>query len=689
MPIQDGWALDIDSRDPSIPNLPLETPAAGAPTAQDAAWFTAQRARRTDTVRTHLAPPLLHLDGGAPAASQDGATDYAPFKTFATRGRTSRTAKWSAALAPAQQAAVVPAAAWFSSPYSRRSTTERTQITVEPLQWEYIAPTVAAIIPSPVAKVVWFERHIQLPLPLAVYPPPVGPPSYFPAWDSTRTKQVSQRRRLQRLLEQPSYSAASPSVSSDNAATESFQTRRSRGRRLLAAPPAPVYPQASAPVQTDFPATVSKPAKKRKSRRGIHLSAGAALIPIAAEVPSVYPAQVPVTAKKRKSRRGIHLSGGAALIPVAAEVINVYPAFVTSGFHKVDGLSRRHLTAPPAPVYPAPAAPPAVTFSAVADPRRLKRRGRRGGLLLGGGGDDVFLQPGTTTAAVYPSFLPTGHYRRVATDYRQVRNDYPPVYPVASVTTSTDYSPGESFQTRISRGRKMLRTADPLGVNPAPPPPLQYAAVVAAKPQRRPGPRGGLLLFVEAVVSNPAQPEQAWRAPVQHFQSQDRTFQLEPFQPDYPQTPPSIAPLPAFLPTGYLRRQDTARELLPADPQLLFPETPPAPPETPRRRGGGRPNRPPYTTKKPPRLNQQIVDLVESVSAELAYKAVAATAPPSIQEEAKALIQPYAATDVDNVDWAALESDARAAGELLRLWAAEKARLKRIRDDDEWFMWEG
>lgn len=36
-PLIDGWAIDLDSRDPSIPNLPLETPA--APPAPAAGGF--------------------------------------------------------------------------------------------------------------------------------------------------------------------------------------------------------------------------------------------------------------------------------------------------------------------------------------------------------------------------------------------------------------------------------------------------------------------------------------------------------------------------------------------------------------------------------------------------------------------------------------------------------------------------
>ena len=36
-PISDGWALTLTERDPQIPNLPLESPAAGGTTVEPAA----------------------------------------------------------------------------------------------------------------------------------------------------------------------------------------------------------------------------------------------------------------------------------------------------------------------------------------------------------------------------------------------------------------------------------------------------------------------------------------------------------------------------------------------------------------------------------------------------------------------------------------------------------------------------
>lgn len=130
--------------------------------------------------------------------------------------------------------------------------------------------------------------------------------------------------------------------------------------------------------------------------------------------------------------------------------------------------------------------------------------------------------------------------------------------------------------------------------------------------------------------------------------------------------------------------QDTAQY---QNPDLITPAVEP-PVTTTVRRGGGKPNRSAYPAYKRPRLNEQLDALLESVSAEMAYEDVAATAPAAIKAKAEALIRPYADTTVDVVDWAALEADAKRIGALMALWAAEQARLKRIRDDDEWLMWE-
>lgn len=46
-PIADGWAIDLDSRDPAIPNLPLETPASGG--SQSATFGAAWSLRNNAT----------------------------------------------------------------------------------------------------------------------------------------------------------------------------------------------------------------------------------------------------------------------------------------------------------------------------------------------------------------------------------------------------------------------------------------------------------------------------------------------------------------------------------------------------------------------------------------------------------------------------------------------------------------
>jgi hypothetical protein len=141
-------------------------------------------------------------------ASATASADRALAQAFTTRtvnGRRSRSIGWTAALTAQGSAPVVPAAAWFSRPqvHPRRRAIERQIVVVDPLQWQYIAPTVAAVIERPKAKVIEFRRTLRLTPQHSVYPPPTGPPQTYPAWAASRVRSVSQRRRLQELLEQP------------------------------------------------------------------------------------------------------------------------------------------------------------------------------------------------------------------------------------------------------------------------------------------------------------------------------------------------------------------------------------------------------------------------------------------------------------------------------------------------------
>lgn len=318
----------------------------------------------------------------------------AAFQTRAVRSRRHQQALWVAGLAPAQQAVVVPVSAWLARPAQRRRSTKRTLIAVEPLQWQYIAPTVAAILPAPKVIKIDFRRKLQESAPLDYYPPPTGPPSDHGNFDVP------------------------------------FQTRRLKSRK--------------------------------------------------------------------------HLT--------------------------VDG-----------PLHVGPATPPSVPYAATA-PQAKKRRRPRQGLFLSGGGAPLY-QATSTSAPVYPSFVPTGHHLRRDTGRRLQAVEDAPVYPQAEVTVSADRALTESFQTSRIRSRKLQKAPDVLGASAAAPAPLQFAATVQVKVQKRRRARQGLFLSGGAVIGAPAQPVSAWAAPKQHKQDFKRRLLREPLQLERPSTPP-VAPQP-------------------------------------------------------------------------------------------------------------------------------------------------
>jgi hypothetical protein len=110
--------------------------------------------------------------------------------------------------------------------------------------------------------------------------------------------------------------------------------------------------------------------------------------------------------------------------------------------------------------------------------------------------------------------------------------------------------------------------------------------------------------------------------------------------------------------------------------------------EPPRRRGGGRPRKA-HVEERLPSQYKRLEEMVDEVSAELAYKQIQQTAPEPVKEAAKAIVLPKKATaKAIAVNWEAIEADTARVGKLLTLWATEQRRLAQIRDEDEWLMWE-
>lgn len=624
-PINYGWAIDRDSRDPSIPNLPLETAEAASESSSDSAL----------------------------AAS---------FQTRAIRNRRSLRAEWIASMAPAAvQPAVVPASAWMVRPVEQRRETQREIIEAPALEWKYIAPTVAAILPAPKVIKIDFQRHVRVAPPLALYPatPPTGPP--YPSWLAAAAFRVSHDKWLVQAPEQDSYPTA-PVVPVDGNSIEApFETRRIRGRKRLTVPQAPVYTQAATPFQWT-------------------------------------PNDAPETLKRRETTRRL--------------VKAAYP-----------------------PVYPQPAAPPTVEFAAVSPVRSRRRRGGGGGsiaidvLVVGEAGS-------TPTPAVYPSFLPVGYNKRRGIE-RKVQQA-PEVIGVnaAAYTPSDDGVDATPFETRRIRGRKLLRQADIVGVEPAAPvtypggvasvtpakaivrretrrtlrkaqlahefpatPPPPAPVVSAFTPvktiRRRSLGQGFVTVDVVSGQVSAANPYQAF-VPSGWFRRAELTRRhLQAIDaPSKPQTPPvPEQPPTAFkLAQAYIRARLT-RKLREAEGPLHV-EAAPAPVESPIvHRGGGRPRkRKAHYEERIPSQYKRLEEMVDDVSAEMAFKEIEATAPADVKQQAKSLLRPFtparSLVKADTVDWEAVEADATKIGALLALWAAERRRLELADDDEEWMMWE-
>lgn len=175
-------------------------------------------------------------------------------------------ARWSASLAapPPAPPAGVPVSAWATPQRvrRRRNTTERVLVEVTPIHWQYIAPTVAAIIPAPRARFTWFERKIQLPLRLEVYPPPTGPPNPFPAFELSGHHRRRETSRELRIAESPPFFQTTPAVF-PSFEPSGHHRRHETTRTLRISQYPPVYPKT--PVQAPLPAVYDERVKHKPS----------------------------------------------------------------------------------------------------------------------------------------------------------------------------------------------------------------------------------------------------------------------------------------------------------------------------------------------------------------------------------------------------------------------------------------
>lgn len=153
--------------------------------------------------------------------------------------------------------------------------------------------------------------------------------------------------------------------------------------------------------------------------------------------------------------------------------------------------------------------------------------------------------------------------------------DYPASPPPP---TSPDYSPAESFVTRVSASRRVRREPVVIVAAAAPPPQPLPAWLPPTVLRRRDNPRRVLEPRLDTFPATPAppQPLPAWAA-VPAIRRRDTARRLQDVRLDnYPATPPSQPPLPAWAAPPTFRRRDNPRRVLEARLEE-HPATPAAP----------------------------------------------------------------------------------------------------------------
>lgn len=299
---------------------------------------------------TPIAAALAPQVAAADASADRGLT--AAFQTRAVRSRRHQQALWIASLAPAQQAAVVPVSAWMGRPVARRRSLKRSLLQVDPLQWQYIAPTIAAILPAAKVIKIEFRRKLQESAPLDYYPPPTGPPSEDWVTGATfETRRIRSRRFVKPQDVFGVGPASAPVI--PYIETAAALKRRETTRKLQEVTHCPSYPATPPAV---VPYLEAAAALKRKGTDRTHRQAAIAPVyPLAASQASL-PAVLAPTRKRRNSRQGLFLSAGGdalSVSPAAPTTAAVYPSFVPVGYHRRSDTERRLQRALDAPVYPA------------------------------------------------------------------------------------------------------------------------------------------------------------------------------------------------------------------------------------------------------------------------------------------------------------------------------------------------
>ena len=620
-------------------------------------WIAAVGTRATRRKTTDFKLRLPETAESTPLAATPARTVGSPFTTNLIRSRKRISPVWADAMAQTVSAPVVPAAAWFRPvrPVNvLRKPLARKLLVAPDMQWQYIAPLMAAILPRAKVIRIRFDKKARVPTPLSLYPatPATGPP--YPSWKAVAAIRVSHNKRLARPRDQASY-PATPVLSSTFVQLLPAIRRKSDNRGFVVSPLALGIP--GTPVsQTPTIATVLV----RAIRRALD-NRGFTVAPLALGIPgtSITVAPIPATDLERANRRR--------------------------------NTKRSLRKAPAAPVYPPASAPPSVPSAAIVPTRARRRSNNSIGFLM----VDVLVGEPVppTTPAAYPSHRQTGYIRRDVTKYRIKEPLEAPVYPATPAPgTSDERTVHSHFQTQRVASRKLKRVqVAPVFPSTPPPPPPAMSSFTPVKTIRR-NKTGRRIVSVKTVyaasISVATYPSYVPQGFLRRSNTERQLREL-PILSDSPQTPPTPPqPVTALqLPKLHLRDW-LKRQLLVATGPLHVEAAPPPVVVPVVHQRGGRP-RPGRKEKQLPNQYKLLEEMVDEVSAELAYKQIQQTAPVEVKQAAKAIVKPYVeVTKANAVDWQSLEDDANRVGKLLEIWATEQRRLKQLLDEDEWLMWE-
>ena len=511
--------------------------AAASPTGSVVGYFK----RKNSTHRRRVSSPYL---ASTPLAATQARAVNELFKTNVIRSRRLISPVWADAMAQTVSAPVVPAAAWFRPvrPVNvLRKPLARKLLVAPDMQWQYIAPLMAAILPRAKVIRIRFDKKAKVPTPLSLYPatPATGPP--YPSWKAVAAIRVSHNKRLARPRDQASY-PATPVLSSTFVQTLQAIRRKSDNRGFVVSPLALGIP--GTPVsQTPTIATVLV----RAIRRALD-NRGFTVAPLALGIPgtSITVAPIPATDLERANRRR--------------------------------NTKRSLRKTPAAPVYPPASAPPSVPSAAIVPTRARRRSNNSIGFLM----VDVLVGEPVppTTPATYPSHRQTGYIRRDVTKYRIKEPLEAPVYPATPAPgTSDERTVHSHFQTQRVDSRKLKRVqVAPVFPATPPPPPPAMSSFTPVKTIRR-NKTGRRIVSVKPVyaasISVATYPSYVPQGFLRRSNTERQLREL-PILSDSPQTPPTPPqPVTALqLPKLHLRDW-LKRQLLVATGPLHVEAAPP------------------------------------------------------------------------------------------------------------------